>query len=159
MYQYCINSPKGFIKKYIHITASNLGVTSVLFFDDPIPINHKNTLIEQCISELIDYFSGHLVEFTVPVDLQGTDFQKNVWRALMTIPYGITMSYMELAIKVGSKNYCRAVGMANSKNPISIIIPCHRIIGKNGKLVGYAGGIEIKHWLIEHEKKNKNKVA
>jgi len=104
-----------------------------------------------CIEELKAYFAGKLREFTVPFKPKGTDFRKRVWTALMTIPYGQTISYKELAVRIGQPNASRAVGGANNHNPISIIVPCHRVIGANGALVGYGGGLDIKEFLLKHE--------
>ncbi|NJK30749.1 MAG: methylated-DNA--[protein]-cysteine S-methyltransferase [Acaryochloris sp. RU_4_1] len=101
--------------------------------------------------QLAAYFSGTLTEFDLPLHLQGTTFQQKVWAALQTIPYGATLSYGELAQQIGQPQASRAVGLANGRNPVSIIVPCHRVIGANGKLTGYGGGIERKQWLLNHE--------
>jgi methylated-DNA-[protein]-cysteine S-methyltransferase len=101
--------------------------------------------------QLDEYFTGELTEFDLPIQLRGTDFQQRVWEILKTIPYGITMSYGELAKLINQPNASRAVGLANGKNPVSIVVPCHRVIGTNGKLTGYGGGIERKQWLLNHE--------
>jgi len=105
-----------------------------------------------CIKELEAYFAGKLQTFTVPIKLNGTDFRKRVWEALMAIPYGQTISYKELAQNIGQPNASRAVGGANNNNPVSIIVPCHRVIGADGSLVGYGGGLNNKVFLLEHEK-------
>ena len=105
-----------------------------------------------CIAELESYFAGNLKEFTVPIKLNGTDFRKKVWDALMTIPYGETISYKQLAERIGNPKAIRAVGGANHHNPISIIVPCHRVIGAGGKLVGYGGGLSNKDFLLELER-------
>jgi methylated-DNA-[protein]-cysteine S-methyltransferase len=102
--------------------------------------------------QLTDYFAGTLTEFDLPLQIEGTMFQQRVWAALETIPYGITMSYGELAQQMGQPNASRAVGLANGRNPLSIIVPCHRVIGASGKLTGYGGGIERKQWLLNHER-------
>ena len=99
------------------------------------------------------YFAGELTEFDLPLNMTGTEFQKTVWRELLNIPFGVTISYGELAERVGNPSASRAVGAANGRNPISIIVPCHRVIGSNGKLTGYGGGIERKEWLLAHESK------
>ena len=99
-------------------------------------------------------YSGQRKEFDIPLAPQGTDFQKKVWKALQNINYGTTASYKEIAQKINNPKAVRAVGMANNQNPIAIIIPCHRVIGSNGKLVGYAGGLELKQKLLELEKNN-----
>lgn len=116
-------------------------------------VNQKNLIIEQAIRELEEYFDGKRREFQVPVHLYGTDFQKNVWNALMKIPYGKVCTYKDIAKAVGNEKACRAVGMANHRNSVMIVVPCHRVIGSDGKLTGYAGGIDIKEYLLELEKR------
>jgi len=106
---------------------------------------------QQCVQELDEYFYRGRKFFTVEVDPQGSEFQKRVWNALLEIPYGETTSYEAIAVRVGDIKSIRAVGLANGQNPISIIIPCHRVIGKNGDLTGYGGGLENKEWLLYHE--------
>ncbi len=100
------------------------------------------------LSQLAAYFQGKLTQFSLETAPEGTDFQRRVWQALAKIPYGTTISYGELAGLIGNPNASRAVGMANAKNPIPIVIPCHRVIGKNGKLVGFGGGLDIKEKLL-----------
>ncbi|NJN85216.1 MAG: methylated-DNA--[protein]-cysteine S-methyltransferase [Leptolyngbyaceae cyanobacterium SL_7_1] len=102
--------------------------------------------------QLDAYFAGTLTHFDLPLQMQGTPFQQQVWQALTTIPYGSTLSYGELAHQLGQPNASRAVGLANGRNPISIIVPCHRVIAANGKLTGYGGGIDRKQWLLTHER-------
>jgi methylated-DNA-[protein]-cysteine S-methyltransferase len=102
-------------------------------------------------AQLRDYFEGRLTEFDVPLNPQGTEFQLRVWKQLCGIPFGDTISYAELARRIGNRNASRAVGMANSRNPISIIVPCHRVIGADNSLTGYAGGLDRKRSLLEHE--------
>ena len=111
-------------------------------------------LIIQAINQLEEYFEGKRKIFDLPISPTGTDFQKKVWQALLEIPYGETQSYKEIASKVGNPKAYRAVGMANNKNPIAIVIPCHRVIGKNGDLTGYAGGKIKKLFLIKLERDN-----
>ena len=111
-------------------------------------------LIKQAITQLEEYFDGKRQAFDLPISLSGTDFQKKVWKALCEIPYGKTQSYIEIAAKIGNPKAYRAVGTANNKNPIVIVIPCHRVIGKNGDLTGYAGGIDKKLLLIKLEQDN-----
>lgn len=108
---------------------------------------------ESAIEQLNEYFTGKRKEFDLPLDPSGTPFQKKVWAALQQIPYGETRTYKQIAQAVGNDKASRAVGMANNKNPIAIVIPCHRVIGTNGSLIGYAGGIHIKESLLELEKK------
>jgi methylated-DNA-[protein]-cysteine S-methyltransferase len=103
------------------------------------------------VGQLRAYFDGDLTAFEIPIRLEGTDFQCEVWSHLQDIPYGETISYGELARRVGSPKASRAVGLANGRNPVSIIVPCHRVIGSNGQLTGYGGGLERKTWLLDHE--------
>ena len=107
------------------------------------------------VSQLNEYFAGTRKSFDLPLKFDGTEFQNRVWRELQNIPYGKTISYKELAEKTGNIKACRAVGMANNKNPLPIIIPCHRVVGSNGKLTGYAGGLEVKKFLLELEQEYK----
>ena len=114
----------------------------------------EDRALDMAARQLEEYFSGSRREFDIPMDMGGTDFQKKCWQALMEIPYGETRSYSDIAMQVGSPKGVRAVGMANHVNPIPIIVPCHRVVGKNGSLTGYAGGLDMKTWLIEHEKRH-----
>jgi len=107
------------------------------------------------IQQLEAYFAGRLQRFTIPLSLEGTEFQRSVWRALKTIPYGTTISYGAISKKIGNPKASRAVGAANGQNPVSIIVPCHRVIGSTGKLVGYGGGLPIKTALLELEQSKK----
>ena len=110
-------------------------------------------LLLEAEKELLEYFAGKRKEFDLPLEPEGTGFQKKVWQALRDIPFGETRSYGEIAAAVGNPKACRAVGMANNRNPIAIITPCHRVIGADGKLTGYAGGLGIKEFLLEHERR------
>jgi methylated-DNA-[protein]-cysteine S-methyltransferase len=107
--------------------------------------------LPQAVRQLGEYFAGNRLDFDLPLRLQGTEFQQRVWRALTEIPYGATWSYGELAKRIGNPNASRAVGLANGRNPISILVPCHRVIGADGSLTGYGGGLERKQWLLAHE--------
>jgi len=107
--------------------------------------------LQPCVRQLDEYFCGRRREFSIPVRLQGTDFERRVWKALRRIPYGHTRSYSEIAGEIGYEKAARAVGNTARKNPLAIIVPCHRVIGKNGKLTGYAGGLWRKEWLLKHE--------
>ena len=110
-------------------------------------------MLIQCIEELIQYFQGERRVFEFPVNQEGSDFQQKTWNSLMTIPYGKTISYVQLAIKTGDPKATRAVANANGKNNIAIVVPCHRVLGANRELTGYAGGLWRKKWLLEHEAK------
>lgn len=113
----------------------------------------ETPVLEMAEKQLLEYFSGKRTEFTVPLAPRGTDFQKRVWQELQKIPYGETRTYGQIAALAGNPKASRAVGMANHKNPIMILIPCHRVIGSNGKLTGYAGGLEKKEFLLKLEKR------
>lgn len=112
----------------------------------------QDHVMQEALRQLREYFAGERKEFSVPLSLKGTDFQKKVWNALLKIPYGETRTYGEIAASVENPKASRAVGMANHHNPIPIIIPCHRVIGKNGRLVGYSGGLDKKTALLELER-------
>lgn len=138
----------------IGIVENGKSITHVEFMDIGLKdINIiETTLIKEAFKQLNEYINGERKLFDLPLDPQGTQFQMKVWKALQEIPYGATCSYKEIAEKVGNVKACRAVGMANNRNPIAIIIPCHRVIGANGKLVGYGGGLHIKERLLNMEK-------
>ncbi|HPR17748.1 MAG TPA: methylated-DNA--[protein]-cysteine S-methyltransferase [Candidatus Cloacimonadota bacterium] len=116
--------------------------------------DNSNPILEETALQLDEYFAGKRQEFTIPIRPEGTSFQKKVWLALQAIPYGKTISYQEMAELVGNKNKARAVGTANHFNPIPIFIPCHRVVRKNGGLGGYAGGLDIKKYLLDLETRN-----
>ena len=119
----------------------------------------ESDIIKKAYKQLMEYFNGQRKSFDLPLNPKGTEFQKKVWNALLNIPYGSTCSYKDIAVNIGNEKACRAVGGANNKNPIFIIIPCHRVIGKNGSLVGYGGGLDIKLKLLELEQNNMKKRA
>jgi methylated-DNA-[protein]-cysteine S-methyltransferase len=128
------------------------GITFVGFVNEKLPdINSIHPGLKDCIHQLDEYFKGKRKEFTVKLLLEGTEFQKRVWNQLIRIPYGETVSYKDVAEAIGNVKAVRAVGNANGSNNISIIIPCHRVIGNSGKLVGYGGGLDRKQWLLDHE--------
>lgn len=114
-------------------------------------------LLKRCLEEIDEYFKGRRKEFSINLQLPGTDFQKKVWKELTKIPFGETVSYTDIAAAVGNKKAVRAVGYANAKNKISILIPCHRVIGRHGNLTGYGGGLWRKEWLLKHERKFRDK--
>jgi len=135
----------------IGISEENGFITNLFFETDIIPQNVEiieTELIKEAFQQLENYFSGELKEFSLPLVTCGTDFMLKTWQALRDIPYGETASYKDIAIKIGNSKAVRAVGMANNRNPIPIFIPCHRVIGANGKMVGYGGGLEIKEKLL-----------
>ena len=113
----------------------------------------KTEFTEQVYTEIMEYLKGERTLFDIPYELEGTAFQKKVWQELAKIPYGETRTYKEIAVAIGNPNACRAVGMANNKNPLMMVVPCHRVIGTNGKLVGYAGGITMKRELLAMEQR------
>lgn len=144
----------------IGIADNGKEITNLYFNEDPQPKDAKikeTDLLKEAAQQLKEYFSGVRKNFNLPLMPEGTEFQQTVWKALQQIPYGKTFTYGEIAKKIGNPKACRAVGMANNKNPIAIIIPCHRVIGANGKLVGYAGGLEVKEHLLSIEKANVDK--
>lgn len=137
----------------IGIRENNKSITDIYFSKVDTNDNIEETdLIKECFKQLKEYFEGNRVKFDLPLDARGTEFQKKVWNELLRIPYGETKSYKDIAVAIGNEKACRAIGMANNKNPIPIIIPCHRVIGSNGKLVGYAGGLNVKEKLLNIEK-------
>ena len=130
-------------------------ITDVFFGNEDLDWEIKETpLIKEAYKQIVEYLEGKRKTFDLPIVLSGTEFQKKVWNALKKIPYGQTKSYKDIAIEVGNERAARAVGMANNRTPVSIIIPCHRVIGKSGKLVGYGGGLPIKEHLLKLEKEN-----
>lgn len=146
------SSPLGFVG------ISELGgfITDIFFENDAEcdDLSKTTPLLESAKKQLLEYFSGNLQTFDLPIKENGTDFQRKVWEALRKIPYGETRSYKQVAEMIGNPKASRAVGMANNKNPIAIVTPCHRVIGSSGKLVGYAGGLDIKEKLLQLEKIN-----
>ncbi len=139
----------------LQIRASDEGLTVVTFMEPDstvLPENKpRHPTLQAAIKQLQEYFDSERKVFDLPLAPTGTEFQQKVWQALAGIPWGATISYLKIAEQLGSKLTIRAVGGANGKNPIAIIIPCHRVIGADGKLTGYAGGLWRKQWLLEHE--------
>ena len=147
--QFDFNSPIGVVR----ITGDDELIHGIEFLDsDNCTAKSESPAIEKCIRQLDEYCSGSRKEFSVPVKLDGSDFQKRIWNLLMKIPYGQTISYLELAVRAGNRNVIRAAGHANGANKLPIIIPCHRVIGSNGNLIGYAGGLWRKEWLLRLER-------
>lgn len=147
---YIIESDLGKIK--IEVENNKLTFLELGVDEETSKITNESELIKLIKEELNEYFSGKRKVFSIPFELKGTEFQKKVWNELLKIPYGNTKSYKEIAESIGSAKYSRAVGNANNKNPVALIVPCHRVIGSNGKLVGYRGGLNIKEKLLEIEK-------
>ena len=141
----------------IGITEDNNKITNIFFNGEKIPNGYvliESPILKEANTQLHEYFKGQRKAFDLPIAPVGTEFMISVWDALRQIPYGQTQSYKAIATVVGNSRSCRAVGMANNRNPISIVIPCHRVIGSNGNLVGYAGGLNIKEYLLALEKNN-----
>ena len=141
------------------ITGSAAGIRAIIFLDTP-PAKPETkpekedglpNCIPTCVQQLGEYFRGERTEFSVTLDMSGTDFQKRVWTELLAIPFGSTTTYGKIAQQIGDPKAMRAVGAANGQNPLSIIVPCHRVIGSSGDLVGYGGGLWRKKWLLAHE--------
>ncbi|HEY8444834.1 MAG TPA: methylated-DNA--[protein]-cysteine S-methyltransferase [Bacilli bacterium] len=137
----------------LEIKEENGAITEIGLVKE-IKKGEENSLLKQAFIEISEYLDGKRKNFTFNTNPKGTSFQKQVWNALLTIPYGTTCSYKDIAIKINNPKAYRAVGLANNKNPIMIVIPCHRVIGSNGKLVGYAGGLNIKEQLLKLERDN-----
>ncbi|MBS9461145.1 methylated-DNA--[protein]-cysteine S-methyltransferase [Flagellimonas sp. 389] len=127
------------------------GLASVSVLNEQKPIGIIPEVLEDVVYQFKEYFEGTRKQFDLKLNPDGTDFQKKVWKALQQIPYGKTVSYLDLSKTLGDVKAIRAVAAANGKNPLWIVVPCHRIIGSNGDLVGYAGGLHRKKWLLEHE--------
>lgn len=148
-YRAYYHSPIGWIR----ITGSEEGIQSVYFVEDEeatageIPV-----CLQECVRQLDEYFQGQRRAFSLKLLPRGSNFQQRVWAQLLKVPYGRTASYRDIALALGDADAVRAVGSANGKNPIAIIIPCHRIIGSDGKLIGYGGGVWRKEWLLRHER-------
>ena len=142
-----IQSPVGTIE----ISGSENGIRSILFLDSKFETAPVPECLKECVNQLTEYFEGTRKQFDLTIDPSGTDFQLKVWEKLQLIPFGKTISYLELARMTGSETNTRAVGNANGKNKINIVVPCHRVIGSNGKLTGYGGGLWRKEILLKFE--------
>jgi|ERR1035437_788792 methylated-DNA-[protein]-cysteine S-methyltransferase len=142
-----MNSPIGIIE----LEGSDKGLSSLIFVEDAKISPHTPPLLKEVHKQLKEYFDGKRKEFSLELDLQGTEFQLKVWNKLLEIPYGKTISYLQLAKNLGDPKSIRAAGTANGRNSVSIIVPCHRVIGSDGKLIGYGGGLWRKDWLLKHE--------
>ena len=134
------------------ILGNDDGVVEISVLDEELPsTENASGVLGECMQQLNEYFNGERIEFSVKLNPSGTEFQKRVWTELLNIPFGKRTSYMKQTLQLGNEKAIRAVASANGKNPISIIIPCHRVVGTDGSLTGYAGGLWRKKWLLEHE--------
>ena len=144
------NSPLGLIE----ISGKENSITSLYFVEEGLNNQFKSNLyLENCAAQLDEYFNGKRKDFDLKLEPEGSDFQRKVWNELLKIQYGETKSYLQMSKLIGDVLAIRAVANANGKNKISIVIPCHRVIGSNGSLTGYAGGLWRKKWLLQHEQK------
>ena len=140
----------------LYLVATETQLINIQFTQPQKALLQTTELLSMATIQLDEYFQGKRTTFSLPFKLTGTPFQLAVWKELQNIPYGQTTSYKEIAQKINKPKAYRAVGMANNKNPLPIIIPCHRVIGSNGKLIGYAGGLKLKNYLLELEKSHTN---
>ncbi|MFQ5380598.1 MAG: methylated-DNA--[protein]-cysteine S-methyltransferase [Dehalococcoidia bacterium] len=158
LYETTMESPVGLLS----LVASEAGLRAVLWpeerpgrvrLESPQQLGRDYSLLATAAAQLRQYFEGERREFALPLDVVGTAFQKACWRALTEIPYGSTISYGEQAARIGRPKAARAVGAANGRNPLSIVVPCHRVVAGDGALTGFGGGVEKKRWLLEHERR------
>ena len=158
----CIQTKKNISLKYgNHLHQNALGIAKIIGDEEGISVISVSDVgkisdsipmvLQEAVSQLNDYFEGKRTDFTFKLNPSGTEFQQKVWKGLLEIPFGKTMSYLELSKKLGDVKAIRAVASANGKNPLWIVVPCHRVIGTDGSLTGYAGGLWRKKWLLEHE--------
>lgn len=148
MLQAYINTPLGIAE----INGDENGISSILAFDEGKSVSVTiPSELQEAVLQLQDYFDGKRKDFTFKMNPSGTEFQKKVWKGLLEIPFGKTLSYQEFSIRLGDVKAIRAVASANGRNPLWIVVPCHRVIGSDGSLTGYAGGLWRKKWLLDHE--------
>ncbi len=152
-FQAQIQTPLGGVRVAVN---SGGAVMSVAFVDDEVVDGEPNDAACAAAQQLEEYFAGTLREFDLVLAPEGTEFEKRVWKELVTIPFGVTDTYGAIAGRLGDTGASRAVGVANARNPIAIVIPCHRVIGSGGDLTGYAGGLHRKRWLLAHESGQQN---
>lgn len=141
------DSPIGLVE----LGGNENALKSLYFVDERRADARSTALLERAVAQLREYFQSGRRDFDLPLEMEGTDFQQSVWNQLLTVDFGVTVSYMDIANALEKPKAIRAVGAANGQNPISVIVPCHRIIGSNGKLTGYGGGLWRKEWLLKHE--------
>ncbi|MFY7758388.1 MAG: methylated-DNA--[protein]-cysteine S-methyltransferase [Flavobacterium stagni] len=149
-----VRTPLGFAQ----ISGNELGIQSVRIIDEGEVSTEIPVVLKDAVQQLSEYFEGNRTEFQLKLNPKGTEFQQRVWNALLQIPFGKTTSYQQLTLQLGDPKAIRAVASANGKNPLWIIVPCHRVIGSDGSLTGYAGGLHRKQWLLDHEQPNKQQV-
>ena len=143
-----LDSPNG----PLGLVASDVAMRAVLFDGNNVQPEGRSKILDETTRQLDAYFAGDLVTFDLPLELHGTEFQRDCWLALASIPYGQTVSYGEQARRLGlGSERARAVGAANGQNPLPLVLPCHRVIGANGSLTGFGGGLDVKRFLLEHE--------
>lgn len=150
----CIKTPLGITT----IIGNENGVSVIFVSDEGEVSNEIPMILQEAVSQLIDYFEGKRTDFDFKLNPKGTDFQKKVWNSLLEIPYGKTRTYLEQSKILGDVKAIRAMASANGKNPLWIVVPCHRVIGTDGSLTGYAGGLWRKKWLLEHESPNQQQA-
>ena len=152
MHYAVMNSPMG----PLTVASTEKGIASIQFGNTlPEGVVAEPSVIHETVEQLSEYFEGKRTQFELPLDVEGTDFQKSVWNELQRIPYGETRSYGEIAKAIGRPGAARAVGMANHENPLAVVIPCHRVVGSNGSLTGYAGGLHLKAQLLSIESRHR----
>ncbi|MEY3806738.1 MAG: methylated-DNA--protein-cysteine methyltransferase [Actinomycetota bacterium] len=153
----CVHSPIG----QLTVVASEVGIRRIFFatltddqknFLSDVEHDSRHHILEKALTQLTEYFDGVRLSFDVALDLVGTDFQRQAWLSLAAVDYGCTATYAQQAASLGRPKAVRAVGSANKMNPVPIVLPCHRIIGSNGSLTGFAGGLDTKKWLLDHER-------
>lgn len=154
LYACTCNSPVGLLQ----IQSDGEAIQAISFTIDPALPERDHPLLQTCVTQLQEYFAGERRTFQLPLRQEGTVFQQRVWAELLKIAYGQTLSYRNLAIRLGDVKATRAAGLSNGKNALAIVVPCHRVIGSDGSLTGYAGGTDRKQWLLEHEAKYANRV-
>jgi methylated-DNA-[protein]-cysteine S-methyltransferase len=142
-----IKTPLGIAK----IQGDENGISILCIHDEGTILSEIPTILKEAVAQIDDYFEGKRTDFTFKINPSGTEFQQKVWKGLLEIPFGKTVSYLELSKKLGNTKAIRAVAAANGKNPLWIVVPCHRVIGTQGSLTGYAGGLWRKKWLLDHE--------
>ena len=140
---------------WIEATGGAQGIDAIRFIAERGKQHSTHPVLQNCVQQLHEYFQGSRFEFSLPIRFQGTDFDRRVWKALQTIPYGKCVSYSDIAVQIGNPRASRAVGNANHRNPTPIVVPCHRVIRSNGHPGGYGGGVHLKKWLLQFELQNR----